>query len=145
MNLISDIRSAWGWVGICPVEIVGENDFGNLIIKDMDGRYWRLCPENVYCKIIAYNREELDNLSKDQEFLSDWYMEPLVAAAKKSVGLLEEGQKYCLAIPGVLGGIYDVSNIKSVTQVELIRFSGNLAKQIKDLPDGQQVELKIID
>lgn len=107
MDLISEIREAWGWVGIDPIEVVGQNDFGNLIIRDEDDKYWRLCPEDVYCEIIAKKRQELDNLSKDQTFLVDWNMSALVEAAKGSVGLLEEGRKYCLVIPGVLGGAYD--------------------------------------
>ena len=145
MDLISEIREAWGWVGIDPVEVVGQNDFGNLIIRDEEDKYWRLCPEDVYCEIIAKNRQELDNLSKDQTFLVDWYMSALVEAAKDSVGLLEESRKYCLVIPGVLGGAYDISNIKSVPLVELVRFSGDLGKQIRDLPDGEQIQLKIVD
>ena len=145
MDLISEIREAWGWVGIDPIEVVGQNDFGNLIIRDEDDKYWRLCPEDVYCEIIAKNRQELDNLSKDQTFLVDWNMSALVEAAKGSVGLLEEGRKYCLVIPGVLGGAYDTSNIKSVPLVELVRFSGDLGKQIRDLPDGAQIKLNIVD
>lgn len=145
MDLISEICEAWGWVGFNPAEVVDENDFGNLIIRDEDNKYWRLCPEDVYCEIIANNRQELDNLSKDQTFLVDWYMSELVEAAKDSVGLLEEGRKYCLVIPSVLGGTYDTSNIKSVPLVELVRFSGDLGKQIRDLPDGEKIQLKIVD
>ena len=71
MSIIEEIEESWGWVGIEPVEVVGENDFGNLMIKDVKGRYWRLCPEDVYCKIVAQNKVELDRLSTDQEFLED--------------------------------------------------------------------------
>lgn len=145
MDLISEIRDAWGWVGIDPLEVVGENDFGNLIIQDVDGKYWRMCPEDVYCKIVANSRDELNRLSKDQDFLGDWYMTALVDQAKESVGPLTEGRKYCLVIPGVLGGAYDTSNIKSVPLVELIRLSGDIGRQIRDLPDGAQVDLKVVD
>ena len=41
-DLLLEIRNAWGWVGINPAEIIGQNDFGNLIIKTKDGKYWRL-------------------------------------------------------------------------------------------------------
>ena len=145
MNIIKEIRESWGWVGIQPEEVVGENDFGNLMIKDIEGRYWRLCPEDVYCQIIAQNREELDKLSSDQEFLEDWYMQALVEKAKEYLGPLTDGRKYCLAIPGVMGGEYDISNIKTVPLIELIHFSGDIANQIKDLPDGAQVQLKVVD
>jgi hypothetical protein len=145
MDLISEIRDAWGWVGIDPQAIVGENDFGNLIIEDTDGKYWRICPEDVYCRIVANNRDELDKLSQDQDFLADWYMTALVDQAKESVGPLTDGRKYCLVIPGVLGGAYDSSNIKSVPLVELIRLSGDIGQQIRDLPDGAKIKLKVVD
>ena len=145
MDIVEEIKESWGWAGIEPLEVVGENDFGNLMVKDVDGKYWRLCPEDLYCKVVAQNREELDALSTDQEFLADWHMEALVEAAKDKLGPLEEGRKYYLVIPGVLGGEYGVSNIETLPLVELIRLSGDIGKQIKNLPDGAQVNLKVVD
>ncbi len=145
MSIIQEISESWGWVGIEPVEVVGENDFGNLMIKDAHGKYWRLCPEDVYCEVVANNREELDSLCKDQEFLEDWNMKVLVEQAVENLGPLCQGAKYCLVTPGVLGGDYAISNIKTAPLVELVRFSGDLAKKIKDLPDGAQIELKVVD
>jgi hypothetical protein len=145
MSLLEELRESWRWVGIEPIEVVGENDFGNLIIKDKDGKYWRLCPEDLSCKVIAKNRKELDALSHDQVFLHDWYMKNLVEEANVRLGPLTEGRKYCLKIPGVLGGEYGGSNLATISLVELVRFSGYVAKRIKDLPDGAQVEFKITD
>jgi hypothetical protein len=48
-------------------------------------------------------------------------------------------------IPGVLSGSYEVSNIKSAPLAELVRFSGDLGRQIRDLPDGADIELKVVD
>ena len=143
--LVDEIRESWGWTGLDPVAVVGENDFGNLIVEDSSGKFWRICPEDIYCRVVAEDRSELDTLSRDQEFLSDWYMAALVEAAREAIGPLGTGEKYCLAIPGVLGGAYDVSNIKSVPLVELVRFSGDIGRQIQDLPDGAQIELKVVD
>jgi hypothetical protein len=145
MDIVEEIKESWAWVGIEPIEVVGENDFGNLMIKDVEGKYWRLCPEDLSCKVVAQNRAELDALSTNQEFLADWYMEALVEAARDKLGPLEEGRKYYLVIPGVLGGEYGISNIKTLPLVELIRLSGDIGKQIKDLPDGAQVKLKVVD
>jgi hypothetical protein len=145
MNLIKIIEESWGWLGIKPDEIVGENDFGNLIIRDVLGKYWRLCPEDLYCKVIAENREQLDALSKSQEFLADWYMSSLASEAKEKYGILEGGRKYHLAIPGTLGGEYRINNIRTISQTEQIRFCGDLAHQISELPDGAKIELKITD
>ncbi len=145
MNVIDEIKEAWGWIGIDPIAVVGENDFGNLIIEDSEGKYWRLCPEDLYCKIVANNREELDRLSVDQEFLADWYMEGLAEQAKDQLGVLIDGEKYCFVTPGTLGGEYAVSNIKTAPLLKMIRFSGDVANQIKELPDGAQIKLKVVD
>ena len=145
MNLVEKLRESWGWVGLDPIEVVGENDFGNLMIKDKDGKYWRLCPEDLSCEVVAQNRNELDALSHDQEFLHDWYMRNLVTQAKEMLGPLTEGRKYCLKIPGVLGGEYGGSNLATISLIELVRFSGHVAKEIKDLPNGAQVKFEITD
>jgi hypothetical protein len=145
MNLVADIEEAWGWVGIQPVEVVGENDFGNLMIKDVQGRYWRLTPEDLSCEVVAQTRAELDQLSADQEFLDDWTMRSLVEQAREKCGPLPEGRKYCLKIPGVLGGEYGGDNLATISLVDLIRASGHLAQQIKDLPDGAKIRLQITD
>lgn len=145
MNLVEELRDFWGWVGLEPVEVVGENDFGNLMIKAKDGKYWRLCPEDLSCEVVAQNRRELDALSHDQEFLHDWYMRNLVNQAKEKLGPLTEGRKYCLKIPGILGGEYGADNLATISLVELIRFSGYVAKEIKDLPAGARIEFKISD
>ena len=145
MNLIDEIRQSWGWLGLNPVEVIGENDFGNLIVKDSESRYWRISPEDCYCRIVATTRQELDTLSDDQEFLRDWYMRNLVELAFQKCGPLPEGRKYCLKIPGFLGGDYDGDNIATAPLVELIRMSGDIARQTRDLPGGTSVELKVVD
>jgi hypothetical protein len=145
MNLVEEIRESWGWAGLDPVEVVGENDFGNLMVKDSEGRYWRLCPEEGYCKIVASNRRELDALSTNREFLGDWYMSSLVSLAREHCGPLTDGSKYCLKIPAFLGGAYARDNIGTISLIELIHASGEIAKQTKDLPDGTKVRLRVVD
>lgn len=142
--MIETIRKHWWWVGIHPVDVVCENDFGNLIVKDADGKFWRLCPEDLYCKVIAQNRTELDTLNQSQEFLHDWYMKAIVGKAAAELGPLPSGKKYCLKIPGPLGGDYDVPNFGICSHKKLVGFSGYLAKEIKDLPEGAKVKFKPI-
>jgi len=145
MALIEDIRSAWGWTGIDPSEVVGENDFGNLMVRDAQGSYWRICPEDLYCRVVARDREELDALSRDQEFLRDWYMNALVQEARGMFGPLDPGRKYCFKIPGALGGEYGGDNLASISLVELINASGHIAQQIEGLPEDSNVSLRITE
>jgi hypothetical protein len=145
MELLAEIDNAWGWIGLKPAQIVGDNDFGNLIVKDEDGRYWRICPEDLYCRVVANDRAELDALAQSQDFLHDWYMANLVTEAKERHGPLPPGHKYCLKIPGILGGEYGGANLSIMSVAELVSFSGYVAKKIEALPDGTQVQLKITE
>jgi hypothetical protein len=145
MSVIEAVRAGWGWSGIDAVEVVDENDFGNLMVKDATGRYWRLCPEDLYCAIVAEDRQALDALSNDQTFLRDWSVSGWVDRAFEMLGVLPEGRKYCLKIPGVFGGEYGGANLATIGLEELVRASGDIARQIKDLPDGAQVQFKVTE
>jgi hypothetical protein len=115
------------------------------MIKGQSGRYWRLCPEDLYCKVIANSRSELDALSQDQEFLHDWYMTELVRQARERLGPLQPGFKYCLKIPGTLGGEYGGDNLATISLGGLVSAAGDIARQIEDLPDGAQIKLNVVD
>ena len=145
MSLVDELRQWWGWTGLEPGEVVGENDFGNLIVKDTKGKYWRVCPEDGYCRVIAESRAEFDSISKDQTFLHDWYMRTLVSLAEAKCGPLLDRRKYCLKIPGYLGGEYGGDNLATIPLIDLIRASGHLAHETADLPNGARVRLKVAE
>jgi hypothetical protein len=60
-------------------------------------------------------------------------------------GALAPGLRLAPRTPFVLGGDFLVENLYAASQVELMRFRGYLANQIKDLPDGAKVTLKVTD
>jgi hypothetical protein len=134
MITVEDINDAWGWMGLRAVEILGANAFGNLILRDADGSYWRLRPQDLCCEPVAGNRAALDALSYNQDFLNDWYMPELVHLAESTLGPLTDDRTYCLKIPSALGGHYGSENLATVPLSELIRFSGEGAQQLDGLP-----------
>lgn len=71
-------------------------------------------------------------------------MESLVQQTKEKHGELPEDHKYCLVIPSALGGAYNITNFKTAPLKEIIMFSGNLAKQIQDLPDSAEINLNVV-
>lgn len=143
--MIETIREAWGWIGLDPLRVETTNAFGNVIVEDTQGRFWRIRPEDLACAIIASNREEYTALWANPDFVRGLEMARLVQEAKHRLGPIPTGSCYCLKMPSVLGGKYDVDNLGTVDHSHLIAFSGYLAEQIKDMPDGSQVILKIVD
>lgn len=141
--MIAEINKAWNWKGFNATEIVRTNDFGNVIFKTDKNEYWRICPEEISCEKIAKSKSEFDRISADSEFIEDWTMTILVNIVKSVLGELAKNQKYCLKMPAVIGGEYEISNIGKISFTELISFSEDLGFQIKDLKDGQKVKLNI--
>jgi len=141
--ILETINKEWGWLGISAIEVIDENDFGNLIFRSDNGAYWRILPESPECIKIANNQNEFEKLRTDQDFQLDWQMETLVAKAQGVFGDLEQGRKYCLKIPAILGGEFSKENLGTVSHIEQITISGDIARQIHDLPDGAKIELKL--
>lgn len=145
MDRVKAIAESWGWSGLQPKAVIAENAFGSLIVEDQGGTFWRITPEELSCEVVARSRPELDALLRDPAFLSDWNMQTIVNVASASVGPLAAGRKYCLKLPAVLGGDFDATNLGSISELELIRATGDMARQIADLPDGANVRLEITE
>ena len=141
-QLINAIQKAWGWQDFQAMEVITTNAFGNVIFKDSQGQFWRLMPEELECEMLAQDSVQYDALLQGEEFHLDWSMEALVQAAFQSVGSLDDGQCYCLKVPGTLGGDYAPPNLGKISILEAISNSGNLALQIKDLPDGAKIVIQ---
>jgi hypothetical protein len=144
-KIIEAISSAWGWAGIRPEELVAENDFGNVIVRDREGSFWRIVPEDPSCSVVATDQASLASVLQSEEFTLDWNMTSLVDMARLRLGPLAPGRKYCLKVPAILGGAYDIDNIGTISFVELVSVSGSIAHQLEDLPDGAHVKLVITE
>lgn len=133
--MLKIINDNWKWLNINFIEIIDENEFGNFILLNNDKTIWRICPEELLCEKITENLEDYLILKTSIEFIEDWNLEFLKDLAFNKLGFLSKNEKYTLLKPGVLGGEYNADN--------LIKLSGDLAFQIKDLKDGQKIVFKI--
>jgi hypothetical protein len=136
------ILDGWGWMLSGPIEVLETNNFGNAIFETGDGLIYRIIPEDLTCTEIAQTRNDLQSLQQSPKFIADWEMRRLVAEAEQIHGKLESGECYHLVIPSVLGGAYSCENIRRISMTEWLSASGDIARQIKDLPDGAEVRLK---
>jgi hypothetical protein len=142
--MLDTINNAWGWTGLVPAEVIYVNSFGNLIVKATDGAFWRISPEELKCEKIAADFNKLAELWQGEDFRLDWEMTQIVAVAEKKLGRLQQGRCYCFKLSPVVGGKYDATNFGEISLAELIAFSGDFAKQVKDVLAGGQIEIKII-
>ena len=144
-KILEAIKSAWGWIGIRPQKLYWLNKFGNIIVKDEGGCYWLIRPEELSCEIIAWTEDEMTKLWKDEDFVLDWEMTVLVDLAEEKFGKNINDRCFYFVISPVLGGKYELQNIQTVPILDLVSFSGDIAEQIKDLPEGAQVKIVVTD
>jgi len=142
-ELLQAVVRGWTWKIGNPVEIIATNRFGNAIIRNEAGKYFRIMPEEWQCELLASSLAELEEKRRDPDFIRDWEMSPLVVRAQAAHGPLAEGQVYYLVIPGILGGKYAEDNIRKISLVELLAYSGDMAHQIDDVPDGAHVKIEL--
>jgi hypothetical protein len=140
-DLVKTIREAWGWCGIEPTEVIAINSFGNVIVQDDVGEIWRICPEELEATKIASSRSAYELRRGNQDFALDWEMEVPRLEAEALLGEPGKGRCYCFKIPAILGGRYAGDNFGTISIVELLSASGNMAFQIKDIPDGEKVRI----
>ncbi len=60
-------------------------------------------------------------------------------------GALQEGKRLLPKVPFILGGAYEVENLYAEDTLEGMYLRADIWRQIHDLPDGAQIELKVIE
>ena len=82
------------------------------------------------------------------KILTDYEMQtgyPLVHQWQLRNGQLHQDHRLMPKMPFVLGGKYELENLYSLKAISAMRTRGNLAKQIKNLPDGTKIKIRIIE
>ena len=143
-SLLESIQEGWGWAIGSPTRVVAVNSFGNVIVQNSKGQFFRIIPENLEYVFLCDSENALEKITRESAFAFDWDMKLPRGQAERALGKLTTNECYHLVIPATLGGAYALSNIKKISIGEWLSFSGCVAQQIKDLPDGTQVELKWI-
>lgn len=142
---IDVLHTHWAWALSGSARLIAQNHFGNLLVELIDRSVWRICPEDLSASKLAESAAELSVLWADDEFKADWTVENWVDAAKSKLGQLGEGQCYGFRVWPVLGGEYSAENMVVKSLVEWLAVSGDVGRQVKDLPPGTPIRLDTRD
>jgi hypothetical protein len=100
-------------------------------------------PETGEAKLLASSIEDwADQLLADYEFLTG---QPLAHEWQVRNGALSPGERLVPKVPFVLGGDYDAGNVYAVDAAVGMELRGELAMQLRDLPDGAKVTYRVVD
>lgn len=100
-------------------------------------------PETGESQPLAESLEEWASLVlTDYEFLTGY---PVACEWQAIHGPIPEGMRLIPKIPFILGGEFDVANLYALDSVTGMRLRADIARQIRDLPDGAAVEFRVLD
>ncbi len=118
-----------------------EDAFGNQFCLREDGVFL-FHAETGQTELIGHSIEDwASRVLFDYEFLTGF---PLFHEWQMIHSRIPEDSRLLPVVPFVLGGEYSLANLRVVDAVSGMRSRGNLARQIRDLPDGAQIEFKLI-
>jgi hypothetical protein len=106
------------------------------------GKVWRFNPESGARAEFA---RDLDEWAK--KILADYSFETGYQVAhdwQQQNGELKEGQRLIPKTPFIMGGKYEADNLFALDAVKAMRYRADIWKQVRDLPDGTQIQLKVL-
>jgi hypothetical protein len=118
-----------------------EDIFANQFAFDTAGRAVRFAAETALTEPLGTDLDDwARSLLADHQYLTGW---PLAREWKLQHGSIPRGKRVVPRQPFVIGGDYSVDNLMLMEEQTAMSFYAALARQIKDLPEGTEVQLKL--
>ncbi len=144
MNLLEAVNDGWSWTGLVATEIHATSPMGHLIVSDAAREFYYIDTDGM--QLIALgSRADFDAHFAKDETRELWLAATLVEAARERFGEPPEGSVFTLEPMAMLQGQYSGDRMCVLPLDELIRFSGDVARQLEDLSDGSKFQIRIVD
>ena len=144
MSLVDVFNDSWSWTGVTANRVRAQSPMGHLILSDKEEQFFYLDPDGLVIVPLGSQVDAEAHLAEsDAQEL--WWGGELVNEAKAILGEPPEGSVYSLKPEALVQGNYSPESLWIISLEELIAFTGDLACQIKDLPDGVQIKFEVTD
>jgi hypothetical protein len=139
----ADLLSCWQWKLKDEMRILMITNLGDLFLEGTDGYIYRLLTDGGEMIKIANSKSEFEDLLKEEKNIDNWLLPLLMEKLINADLTLKENEVYSPIKMAILGGNYDVSNFLPTDMSVHFAFTGQISEQVKDLPDGTPVNIKI--
>ncbi|MCM5530643.1 T6SS immunity protein Tdi1 domain-containing protein [Parasegetibacter sp. NRK P23] len=140
---LEDFLSCWRWLVTDMKAVVTISCLGDMFFLGKDDNVYWLQTENGELTKIASSLEEYQLFLDDEVKLDDWFLPLLIEKLIDSGKTLKENEVYSYKQLPILGGEYSVDNIDPTDMSIHFAFCGQICEQIKNLPDGTKVNIKV--
>jgi len=141
---IEKALESWQWIDLDGCEVMAVSAFGDIFFESDEGIKFLDTLEGTLI-VIASDEDDLNRLLETKEGKDTYLLAGFVDRAVSEGMTLEPNQCYDFAIPPVLGGQIAYINIQCQDFHVSTNISGQIHKQIKDLPPGVKIDKITID
>lgn len=135
----------WRW--LCPqtVSLLARNAFGDLYLREKEGKILRLDVAVGQIQQVAESEEQFRKLASTNDKQEQWFAASYETAAVRRG--LKPGVDQCIAFktPLVFAESGTPNSVYIADLYEQVSFLGDLHRQLKDLPDGAKVQLRLTE
>ena len=131
----------WAWLigdEFTPIIITS---IGDMFLSTRQGEiYWLNVGEGTFDPV-ANGLVELKDKLNNEQVADEWFMFELAKALESSISRLHQGKLFSFKKLPIIGGTYDISNFQLIDIEVHFSLTGQIHKQLRDLPDGTKVNI----
>jgi hypothetical protein len=135
------ILKTWYWLIGEDKTMVALTKSGDALFKDNNNRLYFLNIGAGTVTTVADNYLDFANGKLSVDLYEELLLTGLVDDLVKSGKALKKNQVYSYIMLPILGGAYDTENMYPVNLYEHYQLTGEIHFQLKDLPNGTEVEI----
>ena len=141
---IEQLLQEWRWLVQGKFNLLAVNPFGDLFLEDENGCVNRLDVTRATFSAIASSEKDFAKAAREPEGRKDWLLESLALQAAQRDCSPGKGQCVGYKISAVFKeSVEAADNMYVANLYEFVSFMGDLHGQMKDVPDGGKVRIKI--
>ena len=142
---IHDGLESWDWYDFTGKVPIAVTAFGDIFFDSNEGIYF-LDKVSGDFTVVCETKEELEKILNTSDGQDHYLMSELVLLARDRGLLLNEGECYEFKIAPFLSGQIELDNLQVMDFKVSLHITGQLIKQVKDLPPGTKItEVNISD
>jgi hypothetical protein len=135
----------WIWLVDTDKDPIMISSIGDMFLKDKNGKIYWLDVGRGSLELVSENLDDFKSKLNDDSKVNEWFMIGLVKQIKETGLELVEGKLYGYKKLPIIGGEYKPENFE-LTSIEVhFSLSGQILRQLKDLPDGTNIQIKVVD
>lgn len=117
--------------------------FGEVFLLQKDSKIGMLQVSGFQYQVVAKDKMDFQEWLVDPDKMADWFLAPLVDRLEAAGKKLQLDQCYSFIRPLALGGALAIENVMTIPIREHFQCWGDIFRQIKDVPDGGEVVIKV--